>query len=437
MILDHDLHLHLHGCVSAEDLWELGKDRFAQSEDRLNWFVAEFESTWGYRPEPNKYFSHSNGLELLRRDFLMAESGTFPQFQAKFNLLIALLPITPGDDSLVRFVLRHQANQGLKYGEYRVWIPTDFSETQLGDYFTMLCKTFTEMARELAPFIPKLVLSLNREGLIGIKQYRILKNWQQQNQELASPLVAVDFSGYEESHPPIDKKHLLSQILRDNKADPKNALAILYHVGESFNKLSMMSAARWVHQAALLGCHRLGHAIALGMNPQSMLDQEVLEPKRERVDHEKWLLDHQKKLAAVGYNFDPHILRKDMNVIRDEDDDYRHLLIYSNQVVEECGKLQEALIEAIKSTHIVIESCPTSNFKLGNVKSPVLHPLPRFVQSNLKVVIGADDPGIFDSQLADEEVVCRQQFGFDDAILNHLNDTARNSRSEILSGRLA
>jgi adenosine deaminase len=50
---------------------------------------------------------------------------------------------------------------------------------------------------------------------------------------------------------------------------PDHALAGLYHVGESFTDKTIESAIRWVHEAAEAGAHRLGHAIALGVEPHS------------------------------------------------------------------------------------------------------------------------------------------------------------------------
>jgi len=50
----------------------------------------------------------------------------------------------------------------------------------------------------------------------------------------------------------------------------------------------------------------------------------------------------------------------------------------------------------------VVESCPTSNSLIGGVGDPAAHPVRRLLQSDVPLVIGADDPGIFDSPLADE-----------------------------------
>ena len=51
---------------------------------------------------------------------------------------------------------------------------------------------------------------------------------------------------------------------------------------------------------------------------------------------------------------------------------------------------------------VVIETCPTSNLRIGAVPDAQAHPVHRFLASDVKLAIGADDPGIFDCTLADE-----------------------------------
>lgn len=50
----------------------------------------------------------------------------------------------------------------------------------------------------------------------------------------------------------------------------------------------------------------------------------------------------------------------------------------------------------------MIESCPTSNLRIGGVPDPTAHPIHRFLASGVNLAICADDPGIFDTSLAQE-----------------------------------
>ena len=50
----------------------------------------------------------------------------------------------------------------------------------------------------------------------------------------------------------------------------------------------------------------------------------------------------------------------------------------------------------------VVETCPTSNLRIGAVPDAKDHPVHRFLASDVRLAIGADDPGLFDCTLADE-----------------------------------
>src|SRR5690606_25276806 len=119
-----------------------------------------------------------------------------------------------------------------------------------------------------------------RDNAICTGLYDTIKAWQESaSKALVSYLVGIDFCFAEEGHPPSAKQEFMTRLTADNDSNPTHALAVLYHVGESFAQMSLMSAARWVYQAWQLGCHRLGHALALGVAPELFLDQQVQEPR--------------------------------------------------------------------------------------------------------------------------------------------------------------
>ena len=80
----------------------------------------------------------------------------------------------------------------------------------------------------------------------------------------------------------------------------------------------------------------------------------------------------------------------------------------------------------IKRHNVMIECCPTSNIRIGQLKSPTHHPLPRFIAAGLDVTIATDDPGIFDITLAEEEVLARDVFGLTE---EHLRNCERVASS--------
>jgi adenosine deaminase len=381
-ILTHELHLHLHGCVEAEDLWIIGKKRYKKYEDRLQWFSKEFENVWGYRPTVSEYFSSDDGKNILKKDYEITDFVDFPKFQSKFNLLIALLPIEPDDDSLIEFVLRKQAANGIKYGEYRMALPVDFEENQIHRYLTTACTAFSRLNKELTPFIGRAVISLSRDDKFLKPTYSAIKKWQIKNPELNKQLVAIDFGNYEEDSPPETKKEFVKTVLQDNTNSPESALAVLYHVGESFKTIGLYESVKWIGEAALMGCHRLGHCIALGLDPASVDES----------------------------------LRK-------------------GKSVSEIREFQSQTIAVVKSTKAIIESCPTSNVRIAGITPIEAHPLPRFLKEGLATIVSTDDPGIFGIDLTYEENLCREQLQLTESQISQLEELAAKSKSDTLSGR--
>ncbi|HIM56379.1 MAG TPA: hypothetical protein EYM39_06715 [Candidatus Latescibacteria bacterium] len=70
--------------------------------------------------------------------------------------------------------------------------------------------------------------------------------------------------------------------------------------------------------------------------------------------------------------------------------------------MEEIRRRQDFVLHRLAESGTVIESCPTSNLRIGGVPDAARHPIHRFLRSQVNLVVGADDPGIFDSPLAAE-----------------------------------
>ncbi|NYE02317.1 adenosine deaminase [Kineosphaera limosa] len=78
---------------------------------------------------------------------------------------------------------------------------------------------------------------------------------------------------------------------------------------------------------------------------------------------------------------------------------------------------------------VTLEVCPGSNVALGVFAEPADVPLRRLIDAGAQVALGADDPLLFGSRLADQYESARTVHGFDDADLAHL------ARSSILGSR--
>jgi adenosine deaminase len=433
---DHELHIHLFGCLTAEDVWTLGRDRWHQRQELLTWYEDEYEKAWGRRPRSSEYWTNGDkGYDALRKDFLFTEHSPFHRFQACFNLMIALFKIRPGEHFVFERILSQHLASGLRYAEYRTVMPTTFSHAELDEYFTTQTQQVLNTERTSGGrFVPRIAYSLQRDQTICTPQYTALKQWRQANPKLAHAIVGIDFSYFETGHPPIEKKAFFQIVRSDNAANPDLALAILYHVGESFDHLSIESAARWVWEANEYGAHRLGHGIAVGIDPASRLGTVVYEDLHERLQHLRWLKTNAGWLKNRGYDVDlANIARehKELSALGTSQTTVPMAVTTDN--IGNIRAFQKALLADLSAKGAIFESCPTSNFRIGSIQNPDHHPLKSFLAHNCRVCISTDDPGIFDISLASEIELCRTQLGIDDLNLARLASALPGLRARDVS----
>lgn len=80
------------------------------------------------------------------------------------------------------------------------------------------------------------------------------------------------------------------------------------------------------------------------------------------------------------------------------------------------ARVMQRLVEG----RVCLEVCPASNVALGAIDHLADHPLPRLRAAGCAVTLAADDPLLFGSGLADQYVIARRVFGFDDVELAEL-----------------
>lgn len=433
-ILTDELHIHLYGCLTASDVFELGKDRFQKVRERLSWYEVEYEKATGYRPDARSYWTEPNGFERLRQDFEFKEAGSFLKFQACFNLMIALLPIVPGDTTILKYVLGSQRAAGIRFGEYRFFLPPIFTSEQTKELAQGLTRAVLAIEAESAgSFTPRLIFGLSRVPEVALAQHRTLCALLSVKPELARAIVGIDFSGVEEGLPPKTLAPVLAEVHKENLRAPARALAVLYHVGESFAEMSLMSAARWVEQANTFGVHRLGHATSLGISPFELKERGFVDEQvSERKDHLHWLLTLKEPLQAAGFPVQDRDIKQELAALARQADGERVRINYDSATLAEAHNLQEALLKILVARGAVVESCPTSNFRIGGIKSHASHPLPRFLKAGIKTIVSTDDPGIFGISLHSEEALLRQEFALPERAIQGLQATNAEVRAEKL-----
>ena len=174
-------------------------------------------------------------------------------------------------------------------------------------------------------------------------------------------LTGIDFCYLEEGHPPKEQRELFDAVKDFNRRHPERALATLYPVGESFNDESLESAVRWVHEAAELGSHRLGHAISQGVDPDQFGKHSRSENVEERIDQLRYDLRHREGLAKFGVRVDILRTREELGRISAFPIDHRLTIEYDIAKLDELRQRQKYAIGCIRALGSVIDSLP--NFK--------------------------------------------------------------------------
>lgn len=407
-LLRSENHLHLYGCLSAADLFEDSFDRSRKYKSRFDWFLSEFQKNTGTSIDPNLWWSRSDGFEHFKKHFLCTDHTNFQVFQAKFNLLIALHPPTPEDLTLAKKVFHAHAKEG-GFKEYRTFLPLYLPPPERAQYLFQLISCARSF--ETSDYHPRIAISFSRNDTDAIESYNFLKSFLDNHRDLAPWITGIDFCGNERGHPP-SAKNVLFNLINTERQQGVHKLEILYHVGEMWEDIALHSAARWCVEAAELGVRRLGHALALGMNPEALKGQSITENIDEAVDHLTWVDGHQNLLADHGYSpEDRNWLKNRLEINKNEGFIHWH---YDDELIHHTRMFQSALLGIMKDHRPIIECCPTSNIRIGSLRQPDFHPLRRFLDCGLDVTISTDDPGIFDISLAKEANFCRNHFGITD-----------------------
>ncbi len=396
-----DLHNHLYGSITAKKLFEIGLNN---PNPRWTLFTNLYNKLYSKEFKTESFFEDYEDLEQFKNLYFFNKPAPFIEFQSKFNLIIALSKFDEEEiRDVAKDIVAEHAKQEVAFAEYRLMYAPNATREVYESKTIAACEGL-QLGEELSQntIQARLVMSLHRDGNY-LEQYEWLKELMNERNLVRKYLVGIDFCYIEEGFPPSEKKSFFERVLRDNEENPHTAVSILYHVGESFADKTPKSAARWVGESALYGAHRLGHSIALGINPESFADKTISEKVSERLDQLQFEIQHYEKLKYFGITMDYAKLIQEVNLLKGKDKDSQISFVINKQYIDELHTLQEFLIYLIREeTKSVIECCPTSNLYIGMLPNMEEHPIHRFVDRNLRVTIASDDPGIFETTLKRE-----------------------------------
>ena len=405
-----ELHMHVLGAFYADDVLALGRDRYRA----IDWqpFREQYRAAFRVDTDPIAIFDaavrgDADGFTHLARlhTYTAEDGGDFGRWEAKFNFFMAIWSTyrrqrEEGDRILLDRMLARYRAQGLDYIEYRCGAGIDPKGMP---YWHRLCATALQGASCNGQTL-RYIIGLSRWA--AMEGYRLVRQLLADHPEIVPTVVGIDFASVEEGYPPRDLRPLFEQIARDNRADPAAALDVVCHVGESYFDKSLESAIRWCHEVAEMGTRRLGHAIALGLDPAVAVARRPGAHERElvseRLDQIAYDLHHRNALVAYGTPIDVAALLAERAVLVARDPATHIERPYDAARLDEARRRQQFVLDHLVALGTVIECCPTSNLRIGGIPDPAHHPIHRFLASGVNLAICTDDPGNFDITLASE-----------------------------------
>jgi adenosine deaminase len=413
-----DPHVHLYGAIHPEDLFELGLKRYEELASRLDWFDTEYEKAWVINPKIAAIFENpsEDSYKRFEKTYTVNEKVSFEQFQAKFNLAIALCPARPDDYALLDVViarLKREDFAGLI--EWRMFLPPYLEGEMRQQYLNGMLET---VARAQTPSLRFLIsISIPRDNTISANLYAWLVQWRKSHGELSKFISSIDFCASEYGHEPTAKDEFIKKFHMDF-AEGHHHWGLTYHVGEMWNGMSPFTSCRWVTEVSLMGVKRLGHALSLGLKFQDFKDASWVMAGAEWTAFERSYHCHQKLWHENGFD-EKHF--QELRGLNSSQQD----MFYAPKDISKLETLftgfQKAARGIVKGQKSMIESCPTSNLYMAGFSSIEHHPVKVFADEGLSFCIGSDDPGLFRTSL-------ERELGLTKKLLDWTDDQVKNAQ---------
>jgi hypothetical protein len=405
-MLIYDHHVHAFGCLSPEDLWGYFLKHGPSRKTSLDWYSKTYRGAFLETPSWEAWILEKD-FASFSRFYLCQTPMSFAQFQAKFNIIIALCDLGPESLDLLNLPMERHASEGLRQVEYRFPLPPRFSQFEFESYLDRVSKLLGNVNQKHGcKFTATAAFSLPREIDWYPLHYQWLKGWMKKHPEKSLYFTGIDFSYFEENDEILSKESFFNQVREDNLKDPDLALAILLHVGETFETISAGLSMLRVLEACHLGVHRIGHGHVLGYDFQG----QVIRKQSPLIN-----IDSIKsRMAKYGLTWE--------------------VISRGQDLVEDAAMLRHLQDEVLRHPGLkksVFEHCPTSSRLLsGSAKSP----FETFFQYEVPTVLCSDDPGIFGTTQKVEIQKIKEMIPKLD--VKFQNQFAKTVRSEVLSGKI-
>lgn len=409
-----DFHVHLLQSLYVEDLYDLAKNVYHE----INWnrfgFLDRYKAFYHKELDPIHIFDQvkeTGSLTALREvaTYRHKESNSFQEFDliSFFTICITGYYFDKDEPEIVlsKIVNRYKASS-LSYIEFR---------NSFGSGGQIVKDWHARFARYLKTHSDQ---SLTMKYIYRLGDLTECLEMIDENKDIVDTIVGIDFSGKEIA--PEERVSLFEQYASAKKTTP-HLPPLCMHIGEVFDDISIQSAIRRVHTAALFGVKRVAHAIALGIDPKRALEHKKEAYRTETVQERVYQIDyditHKELLTKFGISVDVDKLQDEKGFLKSYSKDHLLNVQYDTETIKDLKKRQEFVLDQLATMNVVIELCPTSNYIIGGFPSYEYHSIHKILASNVDVVICTDDPGVFDISLEDEYERLKSHYGYTDSFL--------------------
>ncbi|MDA9951206.1 hypothetical protein N9D31_01400 [Oligoflexaceae bacterium] len=427
-MLSTEYHIHLFGCITAEDLQTQIESFGNKSIPSLDWYKSEFRKAYGRSPDIEGYFSSTKpeALETLKADYLCQSTVTFEQFQASFNLAIALHPDRLQDPTILNRSFNRLKEDGITYAEFRIVLPPKLDRRSQSAYLSAMSSECQKLSDDI--FTCRLAISLFRESPSLIEDYRHVKKWQRDHPALARYIKAVDFCMDEQNSSPSRFSELIDVVKADNREESKFALDVLAHAGEVFDRIGISISASWINKWLDFGVRRIGHGLSLGASTAE--SRPTLVPREVLIEHLEATIENFSNLKKHDLPFEINELEKILIAAKAQN---KKLCPWppKDKTTETETAWQRFTLDRFKSLSALLEICPTSNARLAPFRLEPIYK--KFKKAQIDLVVSTDDPGIFATSLKNEIEYLTTECGWKTEDLQRLKKSEIRLRDEFPS----
>lgn len=353
--------------------------------------------------------------------------------------------------SIVRFAaiesaMRGLSIQGVRYAEIRIGLPKkslvaiypelapeDALYKLLDDSMVNTVMAIKDannrlIAEGLDPVDLRIVPTFSKSASFSdanLLQTKALVKFLEARPYLAHWIVGIDGAAKEVGElPDLYKEHFsLVKAYNEKTKEKFGLVGITWHQGEAFNDTSIFGSIRRIERLVEMGIRRLGHGLALGLEPKRFLGQAFTMSIDDYIDYLRYDLKSRFKYPVHIY-MEGHKGKIIDEIARAESLKAKGVKeikgLYPSVGAEAINfrkairERQQFALRHIREAGISIEVNPTSNECVA-LEHNENHPLPFFMEEGVRITINTDDAGILGTDINREITSATRMVGLSEA----------------------